>query len=62
MDLGEVSAKVRTGGVKDDEEDYDWDVWAGVVPICAHIGEPEDDSRLKPGIPRPDYLAKFRLG
>lgn len=62
MELAEVSAKVRTGGVIDEEEDYDWDVWAGVVPISAHIGEPEDDSRLKPGIPRPDYLAKFRLG
>lgn len=62
MDLGEVSAKVRTGGVIDEEEDYDWDVWAGVVPIHAHIGEPEDDPRLKPGIPRPDYLAGFRLG
>ena len=62
MDIAEVSAKVRTGGVLDEEEDYDWDVWAGVVPIHPHIGEPLDDPRLKPGIPRPDYLAKFRLG
>jgi nitroimidazol reductase NimA-like FMN-containing flavoprotein (pyridoxamine 5'-phosphate oxidase superfamily) len=62
MELAEVSAKVRTGGVIDEEEDYDWDVWAGVVPIHTHIGEPEDDDRLKPGTPRPDYLARFRLG
>ncbi len=62
MDIAEASAKVRTGGVIDEEEDYDWDVWAGVVPIRAHIGAPEDDDRLKPGTPRPDYLAKFRLG
>ena len=62
MDLGEVSAKVRSGDVIDEEGDCDWDVWAGVVPIHAHIGEPLDDRRLKPGIPRPDYLARFRLG
>ena len=62
MNIAEVSAKIRTGGVIDEEEDYDWDVWAGVVPIRTLIGEPEDDDRLKPGIPRPDYLEKFRLG
>ena len=52
----------HVGYVIDEEEDYDWDVWAGVVPIRAHIGEPLDDPRLKPGISRPDYLAGFRLG
>jgi len=62
MEIDEVSAKVRADGAIDDEEDYDWDVWAGVVPITTTIGEPEDDARLKPGIARPDYLSKFTVG
>ena len=62
MEINEVSAKVRADGAIDDEEDYDWDVWAGVVPITTTIGEPEDDARLKPGIVRPDYLSKFQVG
>jgi nitroimidazol reductase NimA-like FMN-containing flavoprotein (pyridoxamine 5'-phosphate oxidase superfamily) len=41
--LDECSAKVRTGGPIDDDEDMDLDVWAGVVPL-----------RLTPGEPRPD--------
>jgi nitroimidazol reductase NimA-like FMN-containing flavoprotein (pyridoxamine 5'-phosphate oxidase superfamily) len=33
IDLAEASAKVRDGGPVDDEEDYELDVWAGVVPV-----------------------------
>jgi hypothetical protein len=32
--LIEVSAKVRTGGPKDDEDDMTWPVWAGVIPLA----------------------------
>lgn len=44
--LAEVSAKVRDWGVKDDEEDLDLPVWAGVVPLATVAGTPrrEDDS------------------
>jgi hypothetical protein len=31
--LNEVSAKVRDAGVKDDDADLDWPVWAGVIPV-----------------------------
>jgi nitroimidazol reductase NimA-like FMN-containing flavoprotein (pyridoxamine 5'-phosphate oxidase superfamily) len=31
--LIEVSAKIRTGGPKDDEADMTWPVWAGVIPL-----------------------------
>jgi uncharacterized protein len=31
--IEEASAKVRTGGPKDDEEDYSLDTWAGVLPL-----------------------------
>jgi hypothetical protein len=32
--LLEVSAKVRTGGPKDDEADMTWPVWTGVIPLA----------------------------
>ena len=33
LPLDEASAKVRTGGPIDDDEDMDLAVWAGVVPL-----------------------------
>jgi len=42
--LAEVSAKVRTGGPKDDPEDMDWPVWAGHLPVSLQAaGEPVSD-------------------
>lgn len=39
----EVSAKVRTGGPIDDDDDLALDVWAGVVPLTLVPGTPEPD-------------------
>jgi nitroimidazol reductase NimA-like FMN-containing flavoprotein (pyridoxamine 5'-phosphate oxidase superfamily) len=50
LPLDEVSAKVRTGPPIDDEEDYALPVWAGVVPIRTHVGEPVADARLLAGV------------
>jgi nitroimidazol reductase NimA-like FMN-containing flavoprotein (pyridoxamine 5'-phosphate oxidase superfamily) len=41
--IDEATAKVRTGGPKDDDEDLTLDVWAGVVPVRTVLGEPEPD-------------------
>ncbi len=54
--LDEVSAKIRTGPPKDDEPDYDDDIWAGVAPFETTRGTPIPDPRLKPGIRLPPYL------
>ena len=43
LELGEASAKVRTGGPLDKEEDLALDVWAGVIPITTVRGEPVRD-------------------
>jgi nitroimidazol reductase NimA-like FMN-containing flavoprotein (pyridoxamine 5'-phosphate oxidase superfamily) len=43
LDIVEGSAKVRTGGPIDDEEDMDLAVWAGVVPLRLVPGAPEQD-------------------
>lgn len=46
--LDEASAKVRNWGVKDDAEDLDWPVWAGVIPLNTRLGRPlaEQDSKV----------------
>lgn len=56
VSLEQSSAKVRTGGPIDDEEDYDFDVWAGEVPLTQSVGQAVADQRLKPGIAFPDNL------
>ncbi len=50
LSLDEASAKVRTGPPVDDDEDYELDVWAGVVPLTVNAGEPAPDPKLTPGI------------
>jgi nitroimidazol reductase NimA-like FMN-containing flavoprotein (pyridoxamine 5'-phosphate oxidase superfamily) len=56
--LEEVSAKIRVGEPKDDEEDYALPVWAGTVPIAIRTGQPIDDGRVRPEAPTPD-LSRF---
>ncbi len=60
MPLNEASAKVRTGPPLDDEEDYDLDVWAGVIPLRLEAGHPIPDVRLKDGIDIPAYAINYR--
>ena len=57
LDLDEVSAKLRTGGVNDEPEDLDLPHWAGVVPLRKGYELPVADADLTPGIELPDYLA-----
>ncbi len=53
INIDEASAKIRTGGPVDDKEDYDLDIWAGVLPFKTMIGEPIDDEKLKAGLEVP---------
>ncbi len=62
LEIDEGSAKVRAGGPVDDDEDYDLDVWAGVVPVTTTLGAPIPDPRLKPGIAEPAYLREISIG
>jgi nitroimidazol reductase NimA-like FMN-containing flavoprotein (pyridoxamine 5'-phosphate oxidase superfamily) len=61
MKLSEVSAKVRTGPPKDDEEDYALPVWAGVLPLKMTSGPPEPDPRLAAELPIPAHAQRFAL-
>lgn len=58
--LHEASAKVRSGGPHDDEDDYALDAWAGVVPVKMQYREPIADERLRDGIAVPGYVKKLR--
>ena len=59
LPLEEVSAKVRTGGPVDDEEDYALPVWAGVLPLETVPKEPLPDAQRKKDEPIPDYLKNY---
>lgn len=54
--IEEASAKIRTGGPNDDEEDYDLNIWAGVVPLKLERKPLVVDPKLKQGVQVPDYL------
>ncbi|MGA5898761.1 pyridoxamine 5'-phosphate oxidase family protein [Streptomyces venetus] len=56
LDLDEVSAKLRTGGVNDEPEDLALPHWAGVVPVRKTYGTPLPDPDLAAGTELPDYL------
>jgi uncharacterized protein len=62
LPLQEVSAKVRTGGPIDDEDDYSLPVWAGVLPLPVVPAEPIADARLKAGTEVPAYMKGYRRG
>ncbi len=59
LPLTEASAKVRTGPPLDDEEDYQMEVWAGVIPLRLIAEAPLDDPRLAAGIAAPDYAPRY---
>jgi nitroimidazol reductase NimA-like FMN-containing flavoprotein (pyridoxamine 5'-phosphate oxidase superfamily) len=54
LPLDEVSAKMRSGGPIDDDEDYALPIWAGIVPVRTQMGDPLADGRVPDGIPAPD--------
>ena len=54
--IEEVSAKVRTGNPKDDDDDYDLDIWAGVVPLQLQRLKALPDPLLKAGVAMPAYV------
>jgi len=59
LPLSEASAKIRTGPPKDDEEDYQLPIWAGLVPLSMVAGAPIPDPRLNSGLEPPSYAKKY---
>jgi len=59
LPIEEFSAKVRTGPPIDDEEDYSFPTWAGVLPLETTVGEPVADSRLNATQQIPTYVRAY---
>jgi uncharacterized protein len=58
--IEEFSAKVRTGPPIDDDEDYAFPTWAGVLPLEMKAGTAIGDQRLDAGRSVPAYVANYR--
>ena len=59
LPIEEASAKIRTGGPKDDDEDYEMNIWAGVLPLKVTSDDPIPDEVLPEGINVPEHVRKF---
>jgi nitroimidazol reductase NimA-like FMN-containing flavoprotein (pyridoxamine 5'-phosphate oxidase superfamily) len=59
LPLSEVSAKMRTGDVQDDEPDYVLPVWAGLLPLRLTASEPIRDPRCDTTISVPPSVTNF---
>jgi nitroimidazol reductase NimA-like FMN-containing flavoprotein (pyridoxamine 5'-phosphate oxidase superfamily) len=59
LPIEEFSAKVRVGPPIDDEEDYAFPTWAGVLPLEMVAGAPVHDPRLEPGREVPAYAQNY---
>jgi nitroimidazol reductase NimA-like FMN-containing flavoprotein (pyridoxamine 5'-phosphate oxidase superfamily) len=57
LPITEASAKVRTGGPLDDEDDMALGTWAGVLPCAITFGAPLADASVD--APLPDYLRGY---
>jgi nitroimidazol reductase NimA-like FMN-containing flavoprotein (pyridoxamine 5'-phosphate oxidase superfamily) len=60
LPIEEASAKIRTGNPVDDAEDYELEVWAGVIPLKLIANAPENDCQLKNEIATPDYALDYK--
>jgi len=55
--IAEFSAKVRVGPPIDDEEDYAFPTWAGVIPLETNVGAAISDDRCQRELP--PYLRNY---
>lgn len=56
LPLDEASVKVRTGPPIDDAEDYNSDIWAGLLPAALTFGDAVPDPALRPGVEIPAHI------
>jgi uncharacterized protein len=57
LPLAEASVKIRSGGPKDDAEDYQLGLWAGVIPAALTFGPAEPDPALNGNVPIPQHIS-----
>jgi uncharacterized protein len=57
LPINEFSAKVRVGPPVDDQEDYEFPTWAGVIQLEMTVGSAIPDDRCKQDLPA--YLKNY---
>lgn len=62
LEIEDFSVKVRSGPPKDDDEDYDLPIWAGVLPLQMTAGEPIPDPKLRHAAEIPVYVKRYARG
>lgn len=62
MEIEQASAKIRSKGVADDDEDYELPVYAERIPVRTVLGPPEPCPRLLSGVTRPESLRGYSEG
>src|SRR5271165_3853120 len=55
--LDEASVKVRAGGPKDEPEDYDSGIWAGVLPAALTFGAADPDPAMTSDVAVPEHIS-----
>lgn len=60
LPITEASAKTRTGPPVDDDEDYELDVWAGILPLSFVSADPVPDEKLDAAIALPSSVRNYR--
>ena len=62
MTIEHASAKVRSKGVGDEEEDYALPIYAAKFPVRMVVDAAETCPRMPAGVPRPEGLSGFTSG
>jgi len=60
MEIEQASAKIRTKGVSDDEEDYALPIYAERIPVTTVLGVAQPCDRLAPGVERGQDLKSYQ--
>jgi nitroimidazol reductase NimA-like FMN-containing flavoprotein (pyridoxamine 5'-phosphate oxidase superfamily) len=56
LPLNEASVKVRSGPPSDDPDDYESDIWAGVIPAALTFGQAVPDPALDQELQVPEHI------
>ena len=54
--LERAAVKARTGMPGDQQDDPEWPIWTGVLPVETRLGPPMPDPTMPAGLPIPDYV------
>ncbi|MDH5599217.1 MAG: pyridoxamine 5'-phosphate oxidase family protein, partial [Cyclobacteriaceae bacterium] len=57
--IEEGSSKIRTGGPSDDKEDYNLDIWAGIIPLKLKAEEAIPDPLMHKKIDQPESVKNY---